>query len=96
MEKECGFQTERKEGLFYNSLKHQDLIPSQHHPENFEGTEDTVRDHRRKEPVPEDKKTEMKKEEPTESTVQHPPSVQPDLTTTRSGRAVKPPQKLDL
>ncbi|XP_062516175.1 uncharacterized protein LOC134191569 [Corticium candelabrum] len=38
----------------------------------------------------------MKKEEPTESTVQHPPSVQPDLTTTRSGRAVKPPQKLDL
>ncbi len=41
VEKECGFQTERKEGLFYNSLKHQDLIPSQHHPENFEGTEDT-------------------------------------------------------
>ena len=30
-----------------------------------------VRDHQRKEPVPEDKKTEMKKEEPTESTVQH-------------------------
>ena len=41
VEKECGFQTERKEGLFYNSLKHQDLIPSQHHPRNFEGTEDT-------------------------------------------------------
>ena len=55
-----------------------------------------VRDHQQKEPVPEDQKTEMKKEEPTESTVQHPPSIQAGLTTTRSGRAVKPPQKLDL
>ena len=55
-----------------------------------------VRDHQQKEPVLEDQKTEMKKKEPTESTVQHPPSIQPGLTTTRSGRAVKPPQKLDL